>query len=126
MSEWQQSREATPQPDSSGASPPVAEVDPRSGRERRFWLRAIWISIVGVVVPPLIGLAGTVIGMIGAFGELSEEGTADPVTLAGDITRSMKTTQWGLFVSIFALMFLFIAVVRYCNSPKPTPGVNAN
>lgn len=59
----------------------VSDVDANADsvrRRRKFWLRAIWVSIVGVIVPPLFGLVGTVIGMVGAFGQLSDTGDADP------------------------------------------------
>jgi biopolymer transport protein ExbB/TolQ len=54
-------------------------------------MRAIWISIAGVIVPPIIGLLGTVVGMMNTFGELSTEGQADPAALASNITLSMRT-----------------------------------
>ncbi|MBK1884028.1 MotA/TolQ/ExbB proton channel family protein [Luteolibacter pohnpeiensis] len=85
---------------------------------RRFWLRAIWISIAGVIIPPMLGLAGTVIGMLGAFGELSETGEADPEALAGDISVSLLTTAWGLVVSVIALLILIGVLIRFFTLPK--------
>jgi len=79
----------------------------------------IWISIAGVLIPPLIGLGGTVVGMVGAFGELSQTGEADPEALAGDISTALVTTVWGLLFSALAFVVLVIAVIRFMLLPKP-------
>jgi biopolymer transport protein ExbB/TolQ len=103
-------------------TPPAArnaEGNSRNPRQRRFWLRVIWISIAGVLVPPLFGLAGTVAGMVGAFGELSQTGEADPSALAGDISTALLTTIWGLGLSALAFVVLVVAVVRFMLLPKP-------
>ena len=53
---------------------------------------------------PLIGLLGTVIGMIKAFGRLEEAGArVDPSQLAGGIWEALLTTAFGLIVAIPAL-----------------------
>ncbi len=53
---------------------------------------------------PLIGLLGTVIGMIKAFGKLEEAGArVDPSQLAGGIWEALLTTAFGLIVAIPAL-----------------------
>jgi biopolymer transport protein ExbB len=50
---------------------------------------------------PMLGLLGTVIGMISAFGELSSRGGAiDPTSLAGGIWVALITTAAGLTVAI--------------------------
>jgi biopolymer transport protein ExbB len=50
---------------------------------------------------PMLGLLGTVIGMISAFGELSSKGGAiDPAALAGGIWVALITTAAGLSVAI--------------------------
>lgn len=92
--------------------------DEQVRRRRKFWLRAIWISIAGVIIPPLFGLIGTVIGMVGAFGELSETGEADPEVLAGDISVSLLTTMWGLVVSVIAFIVLIGVLIRFFTLPK--------
>jgi biopolymer transport protein ExbB len=90
-------------------------------KKRRFWKRAIWISIVGIVVPPMFGLLGTVVGMMQAFSELSTTGQADPEAIAGDVSVALVTTMWGLTISLCALFFLIIAVIRIIQLPKPIP-----
>ncbi|MFO0962277.1 MAG: MotA/TolQ/ExbB proton channel family protein [Phycisphaerales bacterium] len=62
-------------------------------------------------VAPMIGLFGTVYGMIVAFLTIAQMGgTADPVALAGGIGTALVTTFWGLLIAIPALSAF--AVVR--------------
>ena len=102
------------------ASPIPSANDEQVRRRRKFWLRAIWISIAGVILPPMFGLIGTVVGMIGAFGELSKTGEADPEALAGDISVSLLTTMWGLVVSVVAFIVLIGVLIRFFTLPKVT------
>jgi biopolymer transport protein ExbB len=55
---------------------------------------------------PMLGLLGTVIGMVGCFGTLGETGSADPSQLAGDISVALLTTLWGL-VNAISMFFFF-------------------
>lgn len=60
-------------------------------------------------VAPLMGLLGTVIGMISSFSKLSLAGTrVDPTLLAGGIWEALLTTAGGLAVAIPALAAHFI------------------
>ena len=55
---------------------------------------------------PLLGLLGTVVGMIDIFGSQSAQGTAaNPVQLAHGISMALYNTAFGLMVAIPALMF---------------------
>ena len=61
------------------------------------------LNVLGQVAP-MIGLFGTVYGMIVAFGSIvASGGNADPVALAGGIGTALVTTFWGLLVAIPAL-----------------------
>ena len=58
---------------------------------------------------PLLGLLGTVIGMIKAFARLESAGTkVDPSILAGGIWEALLTTAFGLSVAIPALAAFYI------------------
>jgi biopolymer transport protein ExbB len=58
-------------------------------------------------IAPLLGLLGTVLGMIAAFQALQEAGSrADPATLAGGIWEALLTTAAGMGVAIPAAMAL--------------------
>ena len=62
------------------------------------------LEIIGQV-SPLIGLLGTVIGMIDSFNELELGGSlVDPSILAGGIWTALLTTAMGLIVAIPALI----------------------
>ena len=55
-------------------------------------------------IAPLLGLLGTVIGMINAFSKLENAGSrVDPAILAGGIWEALLTTAFGLIVAIPAL-----------------------
>jgi biopolymer transport protein ExbB len=55
-------------------------------------------------ISPLLGLLGTVIGMILAFEAISREGVGDPQVLSGGIGQALITTAAGLMVAIPALI----------------------
>ncbi len=58
------------------------------------------LNVLGQVAP-MIGLFGTVYGMIVAFQTIaSTGGAADPVLLAGGIGTALVTTFWGLLIAI--------------------------
>lgn len=61
------------------------------------------------MISPLIGLLGTVLGMITSFSKLSLAGTrVDPTVLAGGIWEALLTTAGGLAVAIPALAAHYI------------------
>ena len=49
---------------------------------------------------PLLGLLGTVIGMIETFQSITLYGTGDPRLMADGISKALVTTMFGLFVAI--------------------------
>jgi len=55
-------------------------------------------------IAPLMGLLGTVTGMIIAFSEISGAGTGNPALLAGGIGQALVTTAAGLIVAIPTLV----------------------
>ena len=56
-------------------------------------------------VAPLLGLLGTVTGMISTFTTVTLHGTGDPQSLAKGISEALITTQSGLIIAIPALFF---------------------
>ena len=68
-----------------------------------------WITYFSVLaqICPMLGLLGTVVGMVGAFGVLSQSGGAEPAALAGDISVALLTTLGGLIVAIPALALFY-------------------
>jgi biopolymer transport protein ExbB len=55
-------------------------------------------------ISPLLGLLGTVIGMIQAFNVISVQGVGTPATLGGGISQALITTAAGLSVAIPAIL----------------------
>jgi biopolymer transport protein ExbB len=55
-------------------------------------------------VAPLLGLLGTVVGMIRVFGTISQTALGDPQLLSSGISEAMVTTAAGLIVGIPALV----------------------
>lgn len=56
-------------------------------------------------IATMLGLLGTVLGMIAAFDQIAEVGTGDPRVVAGGIFEALVTTAAGLSVGIVALSF---------------------
>lgn len=56
-------------------------------------------------ISPLLGLTGTVFGMIRTFAIISEKGIAHPSQLAGGIYEALITTATGLVIAIPTLIF---------------------
>jgi biopolymer transport protein ExbB len=63
-----------------------------------------WIKVIAAVAP-LLGLLGTVVGMIRTFQAITLFGTGDPKLMAGGISQALVTTVLGLVVAI-PLVFL--------------------
>jgi len=74
-----------------------------------------WINYVSLIAQasPMLGLTGTVIGMVNAFSTLRTAGAADPSQLAGDISVALLTTLWGLINAIPCIICYFILKNRY-------------
>jgi len=66
-----------------------------------------YLNTLGTIasITPLLGLLGTVIGMIKVFNAILQEGVGNPNVLAGGISEALITTAAGLAVAIPSLMF---------------------
>ncbi|PLY15960.1 MAG: biopolymer transporter ExbB [Sedimenticola sp.] len=66
-----------------------------------------YLNTLGTVasITPLLGLLGTVIGMIKVFAAITTAGVGNPTVLAGGISEALITTAAGLSVAIPSLMF---------------------
>lgn len=66
-----------------------------------------YLTALGTIaaISPLLGLLGTVIGMIRVFAALMRDRAADVAALAAGISEALVTTAAGLTVAIPALMF---------------------
>lgn len=77
--------------------------------------RNSYLSVIGVV-SPMIGLLGTVIGMMGAFAVLGQSGISNPQALAAKIGEVLMATASGLFIAIpaFVAYYVFRNVSQKC------------
>lgn len=73
--------------------------------------RIAFIKIISMVAP-LLGLLGTVIGMIVTFQAITLFGTGDPKTMAGGISQALITTVLGLVVAIPTVLLHSIVHAR--------------
>lgn len=76
-----------------------------------------WINYLNVIatVAPMVGLLGTVSGMIGAFQTIATGGMGKPQLLAGDIGEALITTATGLVIGIPAMISYFYYRNRLTN-----------
>ncbi|MBW2386876.1 MAG: MotA/TolQ/ExbB proton channel family protein [Deltaproteobacteria bacterium] len=75
--------------------------------------RFMWIVRVVSVVAPLMGLLGTVTGMIQTFQAITMFGAGDPKMMAGGISEALVTTMLGLMTAApLVLLYAFISTSR--------------
>lgn len=97
-------------------------------------------------ISPLMGLLGTVFGMISSFSQISKAGAGDPAAVAGGISEALITTAAGLVVALTAVIFhrllkakvdnyvfgmeqeavKLIEMVNQTNSRRPTAPIASN
>lgn len=87
-------------------------------RSKKWFGWAAFVCGVIVILPPMIGIVGTIVGMVGAFSTLQKTGGADPSELAGDISVALLTTVWGLLASAFALIPFIVFLVLFLKYRK--------
>jgi biopolymer transport protein ExbB len=90
---------------SNKASMEQAAAEALSHEETRYML---WVNYLNVfaTIAPMLGLLGTVTGMIASFDQLAA-GRSEPQDLAGGIGEAMLTTAGGLIVGIPAMFCYF-------------------
>ncbi|OQK17681.1 biopolymer transporter ExbB [Methyloprofundus sedimenti] len=77
-----------------------------SGRQVAHKLER-FLNTLGTIatITPLLGLLGTVVGMIKVFAAIVSHGVGDPAVLAGGISEALITTAAGLVVAIPCVIF---------------------
>ncbi len=84
----------------------AALIDLGVRESQKFKTRNSYLSVIGVIAP-MIGLLGTVIGMMGAFSVLGQTGVNDMGKLALSIGEVLLATASGLFIAIPAFIFYY-------------------
>lgn len=77
------------------------------GEQSGFNSKIAYLSVIGVIAP-MIGLTGTVFGMIDAFAAMGQAGAADPSMLSAAIGAVLYATAGGLVVAIPAFVFYYL------------------
>lgn len=78
------------------------------------------------VISPLLGLLGTIMGMINAFDAIARAGAGDPALVANGISEALITTATGLIIALPTIVFhrylsgkadkVFKKIELYCNA----------
>ena len=71
-----------------------------------------YLSVVGSI-SPMLGLLGTVSGMVKAFNVIEAEGAGSAQALAGNISEALITTATGMIIGIPAMFFFFYFKNKY-------------
>lgn len=66
-----------------------------------------YMTTLGTIaaIAPLLGLLGTVVGMIEVFSVITAQGVGSPTELAGGISKALLTTAAGIIIAVPALIF---------------------
>lgn len=102
------------------------EVLDQGRQEIRYLERGLTILETVAAIAPILGLLGTVLGMINVFSTISRLGVGDPSSLSAGISEALISTAFGLSVGIPALVFynyfsrkaqdLILDVEKICNN----------
>jgi biopolymer transport protein ExbB len=71
-----------------------------------------YLSIIAAIAP-MVGLLGTVSGMVKAFNSIASQGMGKPELLADNISEALITTATGMTIAIPAMFFFFFFRNRY-------------
>ncbi len=86
---------------------PAWWVESRAGDEAQLiekgMSRGLWVLETIVTGAPLLGLLGTITGMMHAFNLIGGSGLVDPSGVTGGVAQALIATALGIFIAIFAL-----------------------
>lgn len=88
-------------PNSGGLREEVLEIAV-SQSQRRLERGMVWLDTV-VTAAPLLGILGTVLGIIESFELLSERSGADPLAVSGGVAEALITTATGLTIALVVI-----------------------
>jgi biopolymer transport protein ExbB len=88
-------------------------MEEASVEETQVGLKMINYISISAQIAPMLGLLGTVSGMIKAFEKIGRGAMGKPELLANDIGEALITTAYGLIVGIPAMCFFFYLKSRY-------------
>ena len=65
----------------------------------------LWILDTAVTAAPLLGLLGTIFGIIETFGALAKSGVSDPASVSASIGTALFATALGIAIALYGLIF---------------------
>jgi biopolymer transport protein ExbB len=83
----------------------VDALQSRARQEVARLERGLVVLEIIVGIAPLLGLVGTILGMMAAFGKVGASGQIDPAALAAGISLILRATLLGLLIAIPSLIF---------------------
>ena len=83
---------------------PTTAMEATAQAEVRHLRRFLPILDTIITLAPLLGLLGTITGMISAFGIMSEAGLGQPHAVTGGVAEALIATATGLFIAIMTLI----------------------
>jgi biopolymer transport protein ExbB len=83
----------------------VDALQTRARQEIARLERGLVVLEIIVGIAPLLGLVGTILGMMTAFGNVGKAGQIDPADLAKGISLILRATLFGLLIAIPSLIF---------------------
>jgi biopolymer transport protein ExbB len=83
----------------------VDALQTRARQEIARLERGLVVLEIIVGIAPLLGLVGTILGMMTAFGNVGKAGQIDPAELAKGISLILRATLFGLLIAIPSLIF---------------------
>ncbi len=84
--------------------PVASAMEEQTLADQRLLNRRLVVLDTIVTLAPLLGLLGTVLGMISAFKIISVSGTSHPAGITGGVAEALIATATGLAIAIFCLV----------------------
>ena len=90
---------------------PTASEDQTLVEKASAWKKTLWVSVVGIILPPALGFGSSAFNMMQAFQKVSATGTGDSAALAENVSTSLRLTAIGLLVSLAFVVLLILSLV---------------
>ncbi|HJT22985.1 MAG TPA: MotA/TolQ/ExbB proton channel family protein [bacterium] len=88
---------------------PTAEMEIAMKNEGESWVPALekrmHVLDTSITIAPLLGLLGTILGMMGSFKVLTQSGVDDPYSITGGIAEALIATATGLVIAVICVVF---------------------
>lgn len=82
-------------------------IESRAGDEAKIieqkFKQGLWALETIITAAPLLGLLGTIVGMISAFKVIGAEGLVNPTGVTGGVAEALIATAFGLLIAVAAL-----------------------